>query len=273
MGKSFPPPNSPYPKLPQPPNRFLISQTSNPPPPTQNPVLTLLADFSPPASHHSRPRESLTPLSQANPSNSPGFTLITVLITLPPRGALPPHTHSGAAVTGNIIKGKVMNQMNDEDPSHYGDGEGEQRGWYGMCYICSLPPPFFSLYTHTILPQRSAQKTRTSQEQIRAKTPTQRTRPVLTRARAESPGCHHVRNENPSDTEPAIFVAVFLVRTEILDKVGMEGLVLLDAAREERARDREQEVGNHGLDNQGAKEEQGNGEAKEGKEEGNGKAR
>ena len=55
-------------------------------------------------------------LSEEKPSNLPGKSVITVLITFPPNGASPPHTHSGAAVTALVHTGKVLDQMNDGEP-------------------------------------------------------------------------------------------------------------------------------------------------------------
>ena len=49
----------------------------------------------------------------------------------------------------------------------------------------------------------------------------------------ESPGCHHVRGENVSETEEASFYAVFVVDDEVLEKKGFEGLLVEDAAAEE----------------------------------------
>lgn len=49
----------------------------------------------------------------------------------------------------------------------------------------------------------------------------------------EPPGCHHVRSENPFDEE-AEFMTWFVVSKEYVDREGIAGLVVLDAAVEER---------------------------------------
>ena len=49
----------------------------------------------------------------------------------------------------------------------------------------------------------------------------------------ESPGCHHQRGENASEQEEASFYAVFVVDDEVVEKKGLEGLVVIDAAVEE----------------------------------------
>ena len=41
----------------------------------------------------------------------------------------------------------------------------------------------------------------------------------------EAPGCFHRINDNASQTEKAVFHATFVIRTEILEKEGMEVLV------------------------------------------------
>ena len=44
----------------------------------------------------------------------------------------------------------------------------------------------------------------------------------------EPPGCHHVRSENPDDSE-AEFLAIFVVSKEKIDKEGLGSLVVIDA--------------------------------------------
>ena len=105
----------------------------------------------------------------------PGKTVVTLLITLPPHGATPPHTHGGASVLGLMIKGKSLNQMNADPPGEYGAGEV----WY------------------------------------------------------ESPGCHHSRSENTSESEEASFYAVITIDSDKYEEIGMGGLFVLDADKEE----------------------------------------
>ena len=52
------------------------------------------------------------------------------MITLPPGGATPPHRHGGGAVTACMMKGTVLNQMNDDEPfeAHAGDTFSEKPG-------------------------------------------------------------------------------------------------------------------------------------------------
>jgi quercetin dioxygenase-like cupin family protein len=45
---------------------------------------------------------------------------------------------------------------------------------------------------------------------------------------AENPGCRHKISDNASATEPATMVATFIVDTEVVEKVGIEGLVVID---------------------------------------------
>ncbi|KAL8761393.1 MAG: hypothetical protein Q9184_002488 [Pyrenodesmia sp. 2 TL-2023] len=71
----------------------------------------------------SRPRETVKLISHHHPSNIPGKSLITLLVTLPPNAATPPHTHGGAAVLALMVRGKSRNQMNDGEAFVSGEGE------------------------------------------------------------------------------------------------------------------------------------------------------
>ncbi|MCJ1461333.1 hypothetical protein MMC28_011715, partial [Mycoblastus sanguinarius] len=62
------------------------------------------------------PRETVELLSHYHPSNIPGKSLITLLVTLPPNAATPPHTHSNAAISASMIQGTALNQMNCSKP-------------------------------------------------------------------------------------------------------------------------------------------------------------
>lgn len=62
-------------------------------------------------------------LSHHHPSNIPGKSLITLLVTLPPNGATPSHKHSGAAVTATLIQGETLNQMNCDEPFESSRGD------------------------------------------------------------------------------------------------------------------------------------------------------
>jgi hypothetical protein len=44
----------------------------------------------------------------------------------------------------------------------------------------------------------------------------------------ENPGCKHKISDNASATEPATMIATFIVDTKVVEKVGIEGLVVID---------------------------------------------
>src|SRR4051794_20124534 len=44
----------------------------------------------------------------------------------------------------------------------------------------------------------------------------------------ENPGCRHVISDNASETEPASLVANLVVDSEVVDKFGVQGLVVVD---------------------------------------------
>ncbi|PMD18381.1 cupin domain protein [Hyaloscypha hepaticicola] len=44
----------------------------------------------------------------------------------------------------------------------------------------------------------------------------------------ENPGCKHKISDNASATEPATMIATFVVDTKVVEKVGIEGLVVID---------------------------------------------
>ncbi|KAJ9491631.1 hypothetical protein VN97_g1629 [Penicillium thymicola] len=45
----------------------------------------------------------------------PNKTIVTLRIEFPPNGSTPPHRHGGANVSAYVLKGTVLNKMN-EDP-------------------------------------------------------------------------------------------------------------------------------------------------------------
>ncbi|CZT48210.1 related to cupin domain protein [Rhynchosporium secalis] len=45
---------------------------------------------------------------------------------------------------------------------------------------------------------------------------------------SENPGCRHRINNNASATEPAVVVATLILETEVVEKVGIKGLVVID---------------------------------------------
>lgn len=44
----------------------------------------------------------------------------------------------------------------------------------------------------------------------------------------EMPGCHHRISDNASATEEAVILVNFIIETEVLDRVGVEGIVEID---------------------------------------------
>ena len=127
----------------------------------------------------SRPRESITFLSQKQFPNIPGQQVVTIIVTIPPGGATPPHRHGGAAVTACIQKGTCINQMNEDEP-----------------FECK-PGDTFS----------------------------------------EQPGCHHVRSENNTEEECAIFVMLVIDAKKLEEDPG--ALLQLDVDMEEKERNGE----------------------------------
>ncbi|KAL9010582.1 MAG: hypothetical protein Q9173_004493 [Seirophora scorigena] len=71
-----------------------------------------------------RPRETIQLISRHHPPNIPGKSLITLLVTLPPNGATPPHRHGSAAVLALMLRGASRDQMNQE-PEARVRGPGE----------------------------------------------------------------------------------------------------------------------------------------------------
>ncbi|KFY69363.1 hypothetical protein V496_00298 [Pseudogymnoascus sp. VKM F-4515 (FW-2607)] len=102
--------------------------------------------------------------------NAPGKSIISYLVSQPPNGSTPPHTHAGAFVSAYIISGYMLNGMNEEPMQLLGPGESFR----------------------------------------------------------ENPGCHHRLSENASATEPASFIATLVVDTETVNKLGVEGLTVID---------------------------------------------
>ncbi|KAJ5491730.1 hypothetical protein N7539_003297 [Penicillium diatomitis] len=47
--------------------------------------------------------------------NCAGMTVVGLIIEYPPNGATPPHRHGGAAVSAYVLRGAILNKMN-EDP-------------------------------------------------------------------------------------------------------------------------------------------------------------
>ncbi|UKZ84964.1 uncharacterized protein TrAFT101_000844 [Trichoderma asperellum] len=45
--------------------------------------------------------------------NCPGKSAVGLLVDFPPNSSTPPHTHAGASVSVVVLKGTVLNKMND----------------------------------------------------------------------------------------------------------------------------------------------------------------
>jgi len=78
-----------------------------------------------------RPLARVEPIYQQQPSNIPGMTYIGLKVTAPVGSATPPHKHGGAAVVANMIKGRMLNQMEcDGEESHGPKIHSEGDSWY-----------------------------------------------------------------------------------------------------------------------------------------------
>ena len=53
----------------------------------------------------------------------PGKSIISFLITFPPNGSTPPHSHRGAFVSANIVSGHIINAMNKQPMQLLGPGD------------------------------------------------------------------------------------------------------------------------------------------------------
>ena len=58
------------------------------------------------------------------------MTYIGVKSTFPVGTAIPPHKHGGAAVTANVIQGRVLNQMVCDGETHEPITHGAGESWY-----------------------------------------------------------------------------------------------------------------------------------------------
>ena len=64
--------------------------------------------------------------------NCPGMSIVAMRVIFPPNAATPPHRHGGASVTGYLIRGSLLNKMNDQTIKHVEAGQS----WYEApdCY-------------------------------------------------------------------------------------------------------------------------------------------
>ncbi|KAL1953861.1 hypothetical protein VTO42DRAFT_2085 [Malbranchea cinnamomea] len=79
-----------------------------------------------PAYNPDSPLGATTIVYQYKLANCPGKTIVGMLIEYPPGGATPPHRHGGASVSAYVIKGSLLNKMND-DPMEVVEKGGS---WY-----------------------------------------------------------------------------------------------------------------------------------------------
>lgn len=60
------------------------------------------------------------------------MSIVAMRVIFPPNAATPPHRHGGASVTGYLIRGSLLNKMNDQTIKHVEAGQS----WYEApdCY-------------------------------------------------------------------------------------------------------------------------------------------
>ncbi|CAG8025323.1 unnamed protein product [Penicillium salamii] len=74
----------------------------------------------------SRPLATTTLAYQYKLVNCPGKSIVGLLVEYPAGGATPPHRHGGASVSAYVIRGSVLNKMNDDPMKVITQGES----WY-----------------------------------------------------------------------------------------------------------------------------------------------
>ncbi|RYP21647.1 hypothetical protein DL765_002108 [Monosporascus sp. GIB2] len=62
----------------------------------------------------SRPLPALSLAFQYRLLNSPGKSIVGVVVSFGPNASTPPHRHGGASVTAYVLEGTLLNKMNDE---------------------------------------------------------------------------------------------------------------------------------------------------------------
>ncbi|KAL5346532.1 hypothetical protein ACLOAV_008803 [Pseudogymnoascus australis] len=77
-------------------------------------VFSKVANMEEPVYDATRPFPSLEVLYRYKILNSPGNSVMGLKVILPPGGSTPPHTHANAFVAVNVLKGTVLNKMNDD---------------------------------------------------------------------------------------------------------------------------------------------------------------
>ncbi|KFY68541.1 hypothetical protein V496_01002 [Pseudogymnoascus sp. VKM F-4515 (FW-2607)] len=71
----------------------------------------------------SRPQATVQILYNYLIPDIPGKSIVTYLITNPPNGSTPPHSHAGAFVSAHILSGYVLNAINDDPMELLGPGD------------------------------------------------------------------------------------------------------------------------------------------------------
>ncbi|KFZ08286.1 hypothetical protein V502_09439 [Pseudogymnoascus sp. VKM F-4520 (FW-2644)] len=71
----------------------------------------------------SRPLAAVECLYNYRIPNAPGKSIVSYLISQPPNGSTPPHTHAGAFVSAHILSGYMLNGMNKEPMELLGPGD------------------------------------------------------------------------------------------------------------------------------------------------------
>lgn len=56
----------------------------------------------------------ITMVYSYNLSNCPGKTIVGLRVDFPPNAMTPPHRHGTAAVSAYVVKGTLLNKMNDD---------------------------------------------------------------------------------------------------------------------------------------------------------------
>lgn len=72
--------------------------------------------------HLSRPFPQIELAFNNKLPNSPGKSSVGLLVTFPPNASTPPHRHAGASVSVYVLKGTLLNKMNNEPTKVFSQG-------------------------------------------------------------------------------------------------------------------------------------------------------
>ncbi|OJI98311.1 hypothetical protein ASPVEDRAFT_50055 [Aspergillus versicolor CBS 583.65] len=67
-----------------------------------------------PVYNPSRPKPSLEIVYSYRLVGIPNKSIVTLRVEFPPNGSTPPHRHGGASVGAFVLKGNLLNKMNDD---------------------------------------------------------------------------------------------------------------------------------------------------------------